>query len=258
MQCPSAQCLSLFFLFADTILFETGFEPPSYSQGALLGQNGWVRSADPFVQQATKFSGLQAVQLNATGLAGQSASRHAISYLATNNPESIVRLSSQVLISSSAVQSRWTIFSLFSPGGFQAQINVHPDGIVGLGTTGPQVGGLPFTFDVWNSLKLTVDLNSQFANAYINGLFIGQKVIAIPGETSLSQIGFGLNSVPGTDTGYFDNIRVVSSVPEPSSSFLGIMGVMIWLGKNRRFRDRRTGINGKDNACDVFGSSSWT
>lgn len=219
---------------ADLILFETGFESPEYAQGPLMNQDGWFNSTVPVVQQATKFSGLQAVRFDATGLTGQNSARHLFSYSSVGNPELVVKFSMQAMISSSDTQSRWTIFSVFSPGVFQAQVNVHPNGTAELRTAGnPPTVALPIAYDVWNRFDLEVDMSSKLATAYVNGLSLGQKQIAAPSETSLFQMGFGVNSSPGTDAGYFDDLRI-ESVPEPSSLCFAIIGAAITCMRRRK------------------------
>ena len=214
---------------ADVILLNTGFEPSLYTQGPLLNQDGWTLSSVPIVQQATKFSGLQAVRFDANGLTGQSTARHLFSYESIGNPDSIVTFSIQAMITSAPTHSRWTILSVFSPGLFQTQINVHPNGITELRTgPGPQGGNVPFPFDVWNRFDLAIDMNTKLVTASLNGQSLGEKTLTNPDQTSLFQVGFGVNSVPGVDTGFFDDLRI-ASIPEPNSLLLVTLGAAIMM-----------------------------
>ncbi len=233
-----ATCCST--VLADTILLDTGFEPPTYSLGSLVGQDGWFNTSVGVVQQTTKFAGLQAVRHDATGLTGQNSARHLFTYSSVGNPEPVVRFSMQAMIANNATQSRWTIMSVFSPGFNQSQILVFANGTVELraGTSSTTVL-IPIAYDVWNRFELEIDLNSQLAAGSYNGLSLGQKPLLTSGVTTINQVGFGVNSLPGTDTGYFDNLRIVS-VPEPSSVLLVIFGTAVSFMRRRRARSRNT------------------
>src|SRR5579872_1711509 len=60
------------------VLFQTGFEPPAYTTGALNGQNGWAAPSNGTVESSTVLTGSQAVQFSSSGL------EHAESYQSTD------------------------------------------------------------------------------------------------------------------------------------------------------------------------------
>src|SRR6202140_5039638 len=113
---------SLFGLFATTLIlltfstgsakadFFTGFEPPTYTLGALTGQDGWAEFSDAFVtvENFLVKSGSQAVFLDGHGaqtphggIPFQSGPYH------TDTAGSLVDLSADIYLASSSLESGW-------------------------------------------------------------------------------------------------------------------------------------------------------
>jgi hypothetical protein len=60
----------------------------------------------------------------------------------------------------------------------------------------------------------------------MNGSLVGSGSLSKP-DTTLTGFEWGVNSDPGTDTGFIDNISITSSaVPEPSSVLMIGIGAM--------------------------------
>jgi hypothetical protein len=235
-------CLGIAILFghsssvsADTILYQTGFEAPAYSLGNLAGQDSWSPLAvlTPVVQSATTFSGSQAAHFNATGLTGQTIVGRPITYNALGNPESIVRFTMRAMITSAATTSNWNIFSISSSAGFLAQTLVVQSRNARISGGGAATGSIFIQPDVWNQYEMNVDFANQWATAYVNGEFIGQRPLSVNPATNITRVAFGVNSLPGTDSIFYDDLLVMS-IPEPGSMALLSCGAMPLLWRRRR------------------------
>jgi hypothetical protein len=63
------------------IIYQTGFEPPTYHLGTMEGQDGWSFSTVPVVQNSTVLSGSQAVEFDASQVSsGQNLIERGLSY----------------------------------------------------------------------------------------------------------------------------------------------------------------------------------
>ncbi|HUK07187.1 MAG TPA: hypothetical protein VLX09_04890 [Stellaceae bacterium] len=63
------------------VVYSTGFEPPTYTTGALAGQDGWFAGSGTdigMVETTTVLAGMQAVEFDATGVSGQHFDGHAV------------------------------------------------------------------------------------------------------------------------------------------------------------------------------------
>ena len=227
---------------ATTTLFSSNFEAPTYAPGTLSGQNGWFNTGSgwgtapfPVVEQATTFAGAQALEFGATGATGQAGQNHSLSYSLSGNSETTVTIDIEALLTSAGTASDWDMLGLFSSNGFLAQLTVLPNGNATLGLQSSSVGSVPVSRDTWNLFQLSLNFTTQVVTASVNGQNIGAGPFANGPVTNLTDVGLGINSSPGTDTAYFDNLSVVSTAaPEPSAMLLLSIGAVAFLFSARK------------------------
>jgi hypothetical protein len=71
---------------------------------------------------------------------------------------------------------------------------------------------------------MTFDYTTDIKSAYVNGTFVGQGGM---GPDPIALYTFGVNSFPGTDSMFLDNINVTVTVPEPASAGLALLGGLV-------------------------------
>ncbi len=210
-------------------IYQTGFEPPTYSVGQLVGQNGWTDSTIPVVETTTVFSGSQAAGFNASAdTSGQSLARQPISYSSVGNPSQLVRFQAEFFVSAAGVSStNWDVIAVFGNTGFLTQMIVF-DNTVAFGTLNASLGFLPMIRGQWNSYEIDINYSNDVVSGYINGTLIGSGSLSVP-DTTATSFAWGINGSPGTDMGYIDNILITSSsaVPEPSSVILAGIAILM-------------------------------
>ena len=209
------------------VIYQTGFEPPTYTTGQLQGQDGWFNSTVPVVETTTVHSGAQAAAFSAVGLVGQNTARHALSYDSGSDPNGVVQLQAWAFLSGTGTLSRWDIFAAIGDGGFLAQLLVIGN-TARLGTAG-FTGNTIVPLAAWNQFNLDLDFHSQLATAYVNGQLIGQSSFAGTTQHTLTEFAYGMNSLPGTDQLFLDDLSITSAVPEPASVILLLTAVpLVW------------------------------
>ena len=216
-------CLASAAALQATVIYQTGFEQPTYSPGQLVGQGGWSASTIGTVENTVALQGVQAVQMNATGTSGQNLDGHSLTYTAVANPEYTVVFDVDFMQSAGGTSSNWSTLALFGNSGFITQAVVNSNGTTHLGTGHPAEAS--FTRGVWNHFEVVLNFSTQMAFGYFNGSFLGSNPFESAGNTGMSEVDFGINNTPGTDSGFFDNLSVVSTVPEPSSFATLLMGL---------------------------------
>ena len=203
-------------------LFQTGFEAtdsPPYSLGQLAGQNGWAGSLG-VVQNGTVFGGTQAVQFNAALASGQTLVSHSLS---DPQPETEVVYEIEFQQSANGSPSFWDAVVAVGNAGFLGQLVVTQTGNVILGNATTSTGSLPVSRGVWNDFQLVVNYSAQTITGYVNGSLVGSLPFS-NSSTTVSAVGFGINFGPGADSGFFDNLSVVSTpalAVSPNPSALG-------------------------------------
>lgn len=218
------------------IIFQTGFEStgtPPYSLGQFSGQNGWGGVHTPVVENSTVFSGSQAVAFDTVGVVGQNLMGHLLTYNSLTSPDKTVVFDIHFMESTTGSESDWDPLVAFGNGGLLNQVVVQNNGIVVLGG---HVHGLPYTRGTWNDIRMTVDFSNDMVYAYLNSQFLGSSGFFAGPSTSLKSFELGLNGRPAGDTGYFDQLSVTSTTPEPACSGLLAAGIGLLALRKRKTR----------------------
>lgn len=214
-----------------SVVFQTGFEPsptetPGYDLGELAGQNGWFGASGVTVENSTVFSGSQAVSYSATGLSGPNIIGHPLTYNSVANPDQIVTIDMKFEESATGERSVWDAVDVYGNPGFTfiAQIVVGT-----LGNASAGFGTLvPVTRGTWNDYQLTLNFATGVVSASVNSQSLGSGTFT---ATSLYTVDLGINSSPGSDTGFWDQVSVTetAATPEPGSAglLLAAIGLMV-------------------------------
>lgn len=218
-----------------TVIFQTGFEAPEYTTGALAGQNGWNvfgTGASVTVDDAAPISGGQSAKVTGSLVAGQTGPWHA-------NPSAIpyVTLSADILLTSGAAQRGWQ-FAALGPGliGFMGGINVSAAGGIFAITDTPGVPSLgTFSRDTVHRVDILLDYIGQTFDVRLDGATLATDLAFCGGNASCTgaflpsyaTMLFDTFGTGGDDFGYLDNVLVESTdfgVPEPATWAMLILG----------------------------------
>ncbi|MGD0435820.1 MAG: PEP-CTERM sorting domain-containing protein, partial [Bryobacteraceae bacterium] len=236
--------------WANTVLYSTSFESPTFTTGPLAGQDGWsgFGPSGASVESFFADTGSQAVFLDG-GAASQSGP-----YYATTSTGPLVDLSADLAIFTSSTQTEWQ-FSALAPslGGFLGGINILADNSIEAQTAGnPIIGTFAratgFNSSAWVNVNLLFDLATQTYDISVGGVLLDSNV-PICGSSSgctgatLSTFGDGLFDTfgGGNDSGYMDNysVTLVTATPEPGNLGLIALG-LVGIGLVRRKMQQRS------------------
>jgi hypothetical protein len=248
---------------ATTIVYQTGFEQPTYSttagtpSGALGGQDEWQvqwsqGGVDKFtVQNTTYYEGSQAVK------ARTNSSVRDIRYL-----DSVLSVGSTDILVLSYQQylpAAW--FTGFSQGSRALTVTLRPNytdpewnepyNSIILSTwkepTMQRIGfragesELAVAFDQslladkWSNLSIVVNNGTGSAEAFLNNTSLGTVTFPVGAMTSIESIEIGASSPSYVDA-YVDNLSF-SIVPEPGSLVLlgtAALGLLVYASRRRR------------------------
>jgi hypothetical protein len=229
------------------IIYQTGFESPTYSTGAVAGQDGWHVfgvSAAVTVQNSVAKTGSQAVLVNAAATPGsQTGPWHSDPFDTTTSANKTVIVDADVLLKSSSSPGGWQ-FAALTPnlGTFFGGFDVANDGRLALITAGFPFTQPVFNRDVWNHVEVRYDFQDQTFDVLINNSLVADQV---PFFTSQKVYGTLLFDTfgGGNDEGYLDNVLIQDvptpkPVPEPSAIVLLGIGGLTLLGYRLRRRRR--------------------
>jgi hypothetical protein len=221
---------------AATLVFATGFEPPTYALGSLNGQDGWLTGGTAVVENTAVLDGTQ----SAAFLADTSGLRAFNGTPVNTTISQIVLLQMDVAVSGAPSTFIFGAFGdLFNTLG---GVSILPDGslqaLTALAPSAPALvtGDNPYTLDLL--FDFTADAFSVYLND--NPVFTSQPFA----DTSNTQFAGGF---VGSDAGggilLMDNYSVTSaqdSTPEPSSIALGL-AALIFLASFALVRPRLQG-----------------
>ena len=222
-------------------VYATGFETtdtPSYTVGALAGQNGWLEfnSASSIVTNVIAYAGSQSVFVN-----GNNSNLQAGPYYPNSPAGPLIELSAEIIIFS-GTEGDWQ-FAATGPGLSQylGGIDLVPQG--GAQSTGGTIdniflisGAFPnigtFNLNTWNLVDLVFNMTSQTYSFSLNGttLASGAPFCGSNGAcTGANVLTYGdsffdvFQNTGNTDSGFMDNFSLSSNVPgvpEPGSLLL--------------------------------------
>ncbi len=235
--------------WADTVLYSTSFESPTFTTGALAGQNGWsgFGPSGASVENFFADTGSQAVFLDG-GAASQSGP-----YYTTTTTGPLVDLSADLAIFTSSTQTTWQ-FGALGPGlvGFLGGIDILPDDSIEAITAGnPVIGTFTratgFNSSAWVNVNLLFDLATQTYDISVGGVLLDSDVPFCGGNgtcpgTTLSTFANGVFDTfgGGNDSGYMDNYSVIQVTPTPEPGNIGLMALgLVGIGVVRRKMQRR-------------------
>ncbi len=197
-------------------LFTTSFDTPGYTVRGLTGQNSWYtfgsqNAGNPQIQSAVKRSGDQAVSVSGEGAAGYSL--HAITY---NDSGANKVVEGAIYVNLKSNGTSWNGLCLhggvapfpamclkISTAGFPFLNNSTQQSVLGAG---------PLALNTWHLFRLRLDFVAQTVTGFVNGTTVGTQPFP-SAIRNLSIVGFGFNSVTGTNTAYFDDLSVTALPP---------------------------------------------
>jgi hypothetical protein len=243
------------------IVYQTGFESPTFSTGDLVGQDGWDRADTDgppapnvpiTVQTGTVAGGTQAVQiLNNAGISDEST--FAFHTFSPFNPVTagtpLITVAWDMRVNSGGTTTHdWGLqvydqnVNMVASGGMGLAGNGQTTAVVETGTSTSQdfidltpVGSGP-SLNAFHSYLLTLDYALGVYALDIDGVRKGYAPFITGNDGTLGEVDFFENR-RATDTAFFDNLVVTAgtgTVPEPASlGLIGVAGAFL-LGRRRR------------------------
>lgn len=165
---------------ADISVATSGFEPPAYTIGTLVGQNGWTVDAPwinvngASVTNARMASGVQSVKFDGPTLLDTCNFALPIVF-APNSGDDTIRLEWKMYVESPKgfpVSNMWAV-GLHCAGGVSlawAGVN-GPTGEIVVQTNArfPVYTGVTVPFNAWSTMVLNVDMWGNYATLFVNG-----------------------------------------------------------------------------------------
>ena len=171
----------------------TGFEPPTYSLGALAGQDGWTGSLG-VVENSTVFAGSQALSFESTG-----ASNNSIVTLSSLDVSGhTVTISDEVRVSAIDPLAGWDAISIFGENGFIAQLAIVGNGAILNGAAFQTFPNVVAT-NIWQKFELELNFDPGIASALVDGNLLGSDSF-LTSNSSVNRIDIGLNTTLGRQT----------------------------------------------------------
>src|SRR5277367_583867 len=208
---------------ANTTIYSTGFEPPTYTVGTIFGQDSWGTSggnAADLIQTGNVKSGTQAFEVNtALTTGGLTGGIRSVAFDSTSATDKFLHVSDDAYLSSTGSASFWSVLQSLVTNdlatGFNVDNNRH---LILVGTTSVD-SGMVVTLDTWHHYDMWIDFaHHQFVGYYDGVLVIppgGSAFQPIPTTVvSLEAVSF-YNQGNGTDQGFVDNYVVQSVTVAP-------------------------------------------
>jgi len=192
------------------VLYQTGFEQPEYSAGAIAGQNGW--QWDGVVQGDTVYSGRQALEIDA-----QSSELFLSANLDLALPTAGKILDFKYAFLETGTGGAQTGLGIRGNTGFVAQL-AGGAGSFWLGNTNHASARIFFGLNVWHQVDFRLNFLSGTMTGFVDGVSLGQLSIngAVPNTLTLVVLNSYSSGTAVPQKVYFDNFSI-SGVPEPAS-----------------------------------------
>jgi hypothetical protein len=206
------------------VIYQTGFEPPTFSVGTLNGQNGWsvsgASTSQTVVETSVVRNGLQAVGITPSGANGVVVG--AVRYVSYNAANQILTFGNDAFLSATGTKNFWTAIDTdFYPNSHpNIDINIDGSGLIHvfiMGTDHPS--GVYVTRGVWNHYELDVNFINNTVSAFYNSTVLVQNVSFSSSSTTLGIYAFYAQPSATTDAGYFDNFSVTTSGSSTPATF---------------------------------------
>ena len=247
-------------------IYQTGFEPPTFSPGTINGQDSWYINGAPssiVIETTTVKTGIQAVGITPSGAtSGVVGALRNASYNAANQ---ILTFSIDANYSATGTPSFWTVLDAIInlPPNNAIGINIDQTGQIHIFVTGTDhPTGVSITRGVWSHYELDVNFSNDTVSALYNGVSILQGASFSSTGTTLDAYAFyaqGASPLVGTDSGYFDNLSVTASASS-SANLVSIAvtptGPTIPLGTTLQLT--ATGTYGDGSTQNLTGAVNWS
>lgn len=237
--------------WADTVIYSTSFESPTFTTGPIAGQDGWsvYGPSSPSVESFFADTGSQAVFVDG-GTASQSGPYHTD---VSTGP--LIDLSADIAIFTSSTQTEWQ-FGALGPGlvGYLGGVDILPNGTIaaisaGSSDIGTFTRATAFDSAAWHNINLLFNLSTQTYDISLDGTllasdvpFCGSNGSCTGATLSTYANGFFDSFGTGNDSGYLDNYSVtqITGTPEPSTT-IPIVSILV-AGVGLQFRRRFRGV----------------
>ena len=98
---------------ADRVIYQTGFESPTFSTGTINGQDSWQAAggnSSDFIQTAVVETGSQGLEVNtALTTGGDTGATRSITYDSATAPDKFIHVAIDCLLSSTGTPSCWNV-----------------------------------------------------------------------------------------------------------------------------------------------------
>jgi hypothetical protein len=229
---------------AASTIYSTSFENPPFHTGQAAGQDGWVDFGNPanvFIEDTFADTGSQALQISATGAAGQAGVLHPESFDTSTSADKTVLVTVDMLRQSGGILSAVQDLAGFDGSGTDLGVIrwANNDSLLIVSGGGTIIIPNALTLDTWNLFGLEFDFTTRTFSAFLNGTleasdlpFAGSSSSPVWGGASLTIQG------PVSDNVFFDNYNssTLAAVPEPGTASLGILVVLGFVAMRRRLR----------------------
>ncbi len=234
--CAALAVLAVALPASATVLYSTNFASPTFSNGALAGQDGWgafTPSGGVTVQDTVTDDGEPAVELGSKGAA--------YFLYGPITPTGLITVSADIDDAASAGNSLFNFGAISSSSVF-ASTDDDFDFAAGVTPAGRGIGAIPatstnkasFSFDTWHNVSMTLDYATQTYDVSIDGQLLDSN-IPFCGYEPTSNICTGVQSskfegielvqTNGLKSGaIYPGDVSISEVPEPTTWAMMLAG----------------------------------
>jgi uncharacterized protein (TIGR03437 family) len=248
------------------IIYQTGFEPPTFSPGSINGQDSWTVNGAPsstVIETAKVETGGQAIAITPSGAtSGIVGPLRYTSYSAANQT---LTFAIDANSSTTGTPSFWTVLDAIInlPPNNDIGISVDQTGQIHIFVTGTDhPTGVSIARGVWSHYELDVNFSNGTVSALYNGASILQGASFSSPGTTLDAYAFyaqGASPLIGTDSGYFDNLSVTASASSSASLVsIAITPANSTIQPRTTLQLAATGTYGDGSTQNVTNAVSWS